>query len=606
MLMRNSTLIRLICLILSLFVVVSLLGACSKTETADTSSEPSSDSQSGDDSDIGDDEFEDDESGDDWNDMDDDYDDDWDDDYDDGEEDEDNYTEELFVYNGEEPVIKNYRGISSSIYHTTGFIMDDRYGRKYTQEQIDIELTRLEQAGIRFARQYYQPVIAWDNSANGGKGGWNFDGKSRIQYFWDYCKGLQSKNINVILSVGWHLAAYSNIDVGEMAAHPYINDLALYPNTFYGEEAGFDFSTCKNAEYVRMARESLRMGHFIAQTYKEGKKRGINNITHFLYFTETSYMNVTDPDGPGYMLLEGDSAPEYVHIVRTIQWKLKREGVYDLVSHIGPNQSREHGDGLLRYMLERNCQDMFDVWSLHCYPKGPDLTMNVYYDITDPIFRSYMQPLKDYGVYGKAEFWYDEGYCIADNSRNGIENGWAGLQNCVVGIVMQQRGLSNWSLWQIFDQLWIDSISTSVENINGIAICGSCPSLFVSSIPKAQYYATSLFGRYNGWRNSWAYRTNEDDLAYNGSDIHVGAVKLEDGSWTITVVNTGVDPYDFTVKFDKAIYQTLYRHKINVNTHIPTTAAHLPDADKTYANVKDIFTDTIEGGSVAIYTGVKG
>lgn len=599
--MRNSKLIKLICLILCLFVAVSLLGACSDSEpTANNSSEPSSDSQDGDNEDDGDDDFIDDGSGDDWSDLEDDY-----GSADDDEED-DEYVEELFVYNGEEPISKEYRGISASIYHISGYVMDDKYGRNYTQEQKDIELNRLHEAGIRFARQYFQPEHAWDNSLNGGKGGWNWAGQSRIKYFWDYCKALQTKDINVMLSVGWHLAAYSGIDTGSMASQPYINDTALYPDEFYGESAGFDFSTCKNAEYVRMAKESLRMGYFIAQTYKEAKARGINNISHFLYFTETSYMNTTDPNGPGYMEPAGDSAPEYIHIVKTIQWKLKKEGVYDLVDHIGPNQSREHGDGLVRYMLERGCEDMFDVWTMHFYPCGPDLTRDVYYDIADPVFQSYLQPLKDYGIFGKTEFWFDEGYAIADNSKNGIDNGWAGLQNCVIGITAQQRGINNWSLWQIFDQLWTDSISTSVENINGIAICGSCPSLHVSSIPKSQYYATSLFSRYNGWRNGWAYRTNQEDIKYDGSLLHIGAVKLEDGNWTITVVNTGVDSVDFTVKFDKAIYQTLYRHRINVNTHISTTAAHIPDADKTYANVKDIFTDTIEGGSVAIYTGVKG
>ena len=604
--MRNSKLIRLICLILCLFMAVSLLGACNNSEqTAENSSEPSSDSQNGENE--GDGVFTDDGSGDDWDGLDD-EDDGWGDydegdDYDDSE-DFDNNSAELFVYNSEEPISKEYRGISASVYRHDNFIMNEKFGRGYTDEQKEIELNRLQEAGIRFVRQYYQPAHAWNNSANGGKGGWDFGGTGRIQYFWDYCRGLQSKGVNVLLGVGWHLEVFAK-DSSSMAYTPYINNLAAYPNEYYGESAGFDFSTCKNDEYLRMAMESLRMGHFIAETYKYAKAHGINNITHFLYFVETSYMNSDRPNEDDYLAPEGDSAPEYVHVVKTIQWKLKKEGVYDLVEHIGPNQSREHGDGLVRYMLERGCEDMFDVWTMHFYPNSPELTSNVYYDIAAPIFESYVQPLKDYGIYGKAEFWFDEGYCTADNSKNGIDNGWAGLQNCVVGIAAQQKGIDNWSLWQIFDQLWADQISTSVENINGIAICGSCPSLLISSIPKTQYYATSLFGRYNGWRNGWAYRTNEEDLAYDGSYIHVGAVKLEDGSWTITVVNASIDDYDITINFDKAIYQTLYRHKVNVATIVPTTAARIPDADKTFANVKDVFTDTIEGCSVVVYTGLK-
>ena len=215
MLMRNSKLIKLICLILSLFVAVSLLGACNNSEpTADNSSAPS-DSQDGDnsgsDGENGDDEFTDDGSGDDWSDLEGDgYDDGYDDGYGDGdgdgdedyeEGDSDNFTEELFVYNSEEPVTKQYRGISASVYHSSGFVMDDKYGRNYTDEQKEIELTRLQQSGIRFARQYFRPEHAWDNAANGGKGGWNLGGNGRIKYFWDYCKGLQSKGINVAIDL---------------------------------------------------------------------------------------------------------------------------------------------------------------------------------------------------------------------------------------------------------------------------------------------------------------------------------------------------------------------------------------------------------------------
>ena len=116
-----------------------------------------------------------------------------------------------------------------------------------------------------------------------------------------------------------------------------------------------------------------------------------------------------------------------------------------------------------------------------------------------------------------------------------------------------------------------------------------------------------MFAKYNGYQNGKAYRTNNYELQnYGVGDIHIGAAQLEDGSWTITVINSYVEPYEITVEFDKAIYQTLYRHVNNVNTNIPSTAAKIADADKTFANVKDKFTDVIEGGSVVIYTGVKG
>ena len=249
---------------------------------------------------------------------------------------------------------------------------------------------------------------------------------------------------------------------------------------------------------------------------------------------------------------------------------------------------------------------MFDVWTAHFYPDATDASNNVYFDVIDPVFESYVQPLKDVGIFQKKEFWVDEFYCRSSNAKLGVDSPWAGLQMAVGGILAQQRGISNISLWQIFDQLWTDQANSGGEFMEGIHVCGSAPSLFVSSIPRSQYYTTSLFAKYHGYADGKSYRTNNAELQDMASDIHIGAAQLADGSWTITVVNAGIDDYEITVEFEKAIYQTLYRHVSTVTDIIPTTAAHLADADKTFANVKDKFIDVVPGATVAIYTGVKG
>lgn len=204
----------------------------------------------------------------------------------------------------------------------------------------------------------------------------------------------------------------------------------------------------------------------------------------------------------------------------------------------------------------------------------------------------------------------DEFYCRSEQMKLGADSPWAGLQTVIGAILAQQEGINNISLWQIFDQLWTDQTNTGGEFVNGIHVCGSAPSLFVSSIPRGQYYPTSLFARYNGFQNGKSYRTNEHenqaDYEKGNLGLHIGAAQLEDGNWTITVVNTDLEDATFSVTFDKAINKTLYRHVENVTTLVPTTAAHLADADKTYVNVGDKFIDTIPGGSVVIYTSIKG
>lgn len=603
--MRNSKLIKLICLLLCLFMAISLLGACSESGDTVSSSEPTtSTDEPADDDDTTDEEYDEPvDTGDS-----DDY---YEDEYEDEEYEEEDYEEAmlertLHVYNNEAPINDKYRGMSSTVYHAYGHMLDDQTGRVYTDEMMDLELSRLVDAGVRFARTRYTTLWAWDAVS----GGWNWDA-ARQTYYWNYCRNLQERGINVVQSVGWHLGCITELVKPSILEHDYVMASENYPTDLYGESNGYDFSKCKNAEYERMARESLRLGYAHAQILKEAKARGINNITHFLYFTEPSYAttktkNMPTEEDPAYGF-EGGEPEEYIFVVQTIQSMLKKEGVYDMVKHVGPNQgSIKHGDGLLRYMLERDLIDMFDVWSAHFYPQGTDATDNNYFSLIDPVFESYLQPLKDVGEYQNVEFWVDEFYCRAANSKLGNDNPWVGLQMAVGGIVAQQRGINNISLWQIFDQLWTDQTNTGGEFVNGIHACGSAPSLFVSSIPRAQYYTTSLFAKYHGYQNGKAYRTNNDVLQNEADYIHVGAAQLEDGSWTITVVNADIEPYTITVEFEKAIYQTLYRHVSNVNKIIPTNAARLADADKTFANVKDKFVDVIEPGAVAIYTGVKG
>ncbi|MBQ4131459.1 MAG: hypothetical protein IJD71_03875 [Clostridia bacterium] len=618
--MRNSKLIKLLCLILSIFMAVSLLGACSDKEGANSSepsvsSDPSSnnDDNSGDDNQAGDDtadnntdEFDqpsdgDDNSGDNWENNEPSEGDDEGDDDDEGVP----YSESLHVFNAEAPIISNYRGMSSTVYHAYGHMLDDKTGRAYNQEMLDLELNRLQNAGVHYARTRYTTEWAWDART----GGWNWD-STRMKYYWTYCKNLQDRNIEVLQQVGWHLGVVMKGDKGQptsITEHNYIKAANSYTDK-YGESASYDFSQCPDSNYRYYAKSSLRLAEAHAQLLLEAKKRGINNITHLMYFTEPSYASTEYPAPETYI---GKAADEYIFIVRTIQGKLKERGVYDMVKHVGPNFSCKQSNatnygGLARYILDKGNEDLFDIWTSHFYAQRGEAFDN-YYDVIHPTFEGYLKPMKDHGLYGKKEFWVDEFYCRSDNALLGVDSPWAGLQMAVGGIIAQQSGISNISTWQIFDQLWTDQSNTGGEFNNGIHVCGSAPSLFVSSIPKSQYYTTQLFAKYHGYENGKTFRTNNDALReVTSSDISIGAVQLADGSWTITVVNASLDDYEVTVEFDKAIYQTLYRHVSEVTKIVCTTAAHLADADKTFADVKDKFIDVVPAASVAIYTGIKG
>lgn len=634
--MKNN-LVRIISLFISAVMVFTLLCGCSKSckdsDTADVSSKDDidySDSDDTDDSDDFDDDWDDEDNWDDeddWDDWDDDDDEDYDDedDYEDDDEDddedgeEDEYVridDELHVYNSKTPIMTNYRGVSGSVYHAYGFMKDDSTGRVYTDEQMALELSRLYDSGIRYCRTRYTSQWAFDYSS----GKYDFN-SARFGYFCDYAKALAKQDTDVCLNFGWNfgyaLATGKNWiaeieymrgtmlpdDVytdAEQIASPTRFD--LYPEQ-YAESVGFNLDQYTDTYWRNLAIVGLRYGEFMAQSLEQLKARGINNISHIYWFTEPSYPDSTTPCYKGY------EADEYIFVMDIIMKKLEQRGVKSWVKHIGPDQgSIYHGDGLLRYLVvDKNRSDLFDVLSAHGYPSQTSSVSNTYGDYTSEVFSSYVQPLKDAGIFNNEagkEFWIDEFYTRTANQELGYDDAWLGLQNCVSFIMAQQIGIQNISLWQIFDQLWVDQNDTSGEFVNGIHTCGSAPSLFVSSIPRGQYYATGLFSKYNGSKNGTVYETN--NYVSDTMEMYIGCVELEDGNWTVTLVNAGMEDLNVTVDFEKAINKTLYRHVETVTETIPTTQAKLAGADKTFVDVEDKFCDTIPAASVVVYTSIKG
>lgn len=261
---------------------------------------------------------------------------------------------------------------------------------------------------------------------------------------------------------------------------------------------------------------------------------------------------------------------------------------------------------MMQYILKRDTE-VFDVWGSHTYPAGQSITSNLYYDLYQPIWESYMQPMKDYDLYDNTEFWVEEFQTRDQTFSVGRPDNtpWVGLQGVVAAIAAAQEGVSNISTWQSFDQLWTDQNNTNGEFLNGIHMCGHAPSLFMSSIPRGPYYIYGLYGKYNGYEGGTVYRTNIEDW-YWDSGLYINAVKLSDGNWTITVVNAEINDAVFTIDFEKSIGKTLYRHTENANDLVPDAYAELATVDKVYVDVEDKLIDKLPGGTVAIYTTIKG
>lgn len=518
-------------------------------------------------------------------------------------EDEDLLVESMNVYNSQAPIMTNYRGMSANVWHAFGFMKNDRTGRVYSNKMMDLELTRQYDAGIRFCRTRYNSRWMWNENL-----GWNWESE-RMNYFYDYCRALQSRSTSVLLNLGWHFFELTgqNASIGEVnylsgARSSNSNPDPSWTGRYgtipdrYGECFGYDLSQYDNY-YKNLAIGALRYAEWGAQTVLELKKRGINNVTHFLYFTECNYTT------------DRNTIPvkEYYFVCDLIKQKYVERGVDKMIQHVGPNQgSTDHQTEQLNYILkEKGRTDLFDVYTDHCYLRTEDVTRDVYGDLAFEWFNAFVQPLKDTGIFNNGsgkEFWIDEFNCGISGKVMGDDMPWSGVQNVVGAIVAQKVGIQNIVFWQLYDQLWTDQNNTGGEFKNGIQITGCAPSLFESSIPHSQYYLTSLFSRYNGSKNGTVYNTSTGEN-YNG--VYIGCVKLSNGDYTVSVVNTNAESVDLTVLFDKAINKTLFRHLETVNV-VPETQAHLASADKTYVSVKNKFRDVLPAGAVAIYTSVKG
>lgn len=533
------------------------------------------------------------------------------------DEEEDKYADyrQLAVYNAKTPATNNYMGMSGDVYHAFSFMKDESTGRVYTDKQMDLELGTSDRFGVRYTRTRFDTKWCFNTATNG----WDF-GMKRMGYFYDYCKAIKDKlgkDGTVILQLGYNWPAIYEGGAGSITETDYVYG---YGTDIYGESNTFANCIAKKYKqegseiartnyrgqqetvteyYNRMGRSALRLAYGYAQLLKDAKARGINNIGYLIYFTEPSSDWNLPADIP-----QGYTANEYLYVCKTMKNVLEAEGVAGWVKHMGPNEVSQEA-GLTRWVLERE-PDLFDAVSTHYYFQASSNSDDVFYDLTAPVMENWQSILIDNNLYGKKELWIDEaiaGTMTADPYDKGWKtmDGWVGLQTALCGIVAQQYGFNNYIIWELHDEIWTDLGPSGGQFNNGIHDTGIIPSLFISSIPGEAYYTLGLFTRYNGYKNGKAYHTNVGD----DSGVYVGAVQLEDGSWTVTVVNCEVEDVDCMVRFDKPIHQTLYRHSQSAVNIKATSEARLASVDKVYKDVKSAFVDTVPAASVVVYTGLR-
>jgi hypothetical protein len=518
------------------------------------------------------------------------------------EENQEQYGEDIVfqlnAFNGSAPIIDSYRGMSATVYHAFGFMKDDKTGRAYTDEMLDLEIDRLQRMGVRTCRTKVNTPWLWSQSANN----WDLD-SVRANYFYDYCKELQSRDMNIVMQLGWDVEFVIEIIKGGKDAQQETKYLDGRGEDINGESVGYNLSGL-DEYWTRVTKAAYRWGYLYVNLINELKARGIHNVDYLMFFTEPSNRKA---DGSYHPEGAGPSAGNYTRLCRIIKDYLVDADVLDGILTMGGAQGGNN-DQLLRYILKTD-PELFEINACHTYPSAQYITDNVYYDSAAEYFTRVMGAMHEYGAFGKKEYWCDEfsardAACNA-NRMQPDEHPWYGLQGVVGALCAQSFGVSNIITWQAADQLWTDQTNTSGEFVDGIHMCGAMPSLFNSDAPRGEYYMWGLFSKYNGYQNGKVYKTDYDK-EYWFSGLHLGVLEHEDGNWTITVVNAdSIEDRTFQLNLEKAIGKTLYRHSENVYTCQRNTGAIIADVDKVYVGVKDKLKDTLPAGTVAIYTTIK-
>lgn len=638
----KTSIVKLICMLLCLALSLSAFAGCHSTKQGDTSSDAA---QVEIDTPTGDDTAEEpapEESIDDWG-TDDGYGDDYND-YGDGDDGTQSEPIHAFnVYNSEKPINTNYMGMSGDVWHTYSHMKDESTGRVYTDEQIEKELTISKEMGVRYTRTFFTTRFVWNNEI----GNWDLN-SNRYGWFIDYCKNVQKYldgegKIILGFGMGHNGMVYGGEGGTVLTQTPYIYghgaDLNGEYNTYqdcvateYAEKSnksawdmyqkrrkasdknfkvdGQYLSTGDEAadkavtvaeNYARMGKAAIRLAAVYVDILLEAKARGVNNIAYLLYYTEpSSAWDLPEEWQMGYY------ANEYLFTCMTMKNVLKKAGIAGDYKHMGPNQYVPHGQGLLKYVAERE-PALFDAMSVHQYVTGSGNADTAISYSSYEIFSDWSKTMKENGLLGKSEFWVDEAMAGSDtsdpyNAGWVTKDAWCGLQTALQGIICQQVGIDNYVVWQWHDMIFTDLGPSGGQFNNGIHDTGIKPSYFISSIPGEAMYTLGLFTRYNGHKNGTVYRTTNFEDCYN---VYMGAVKLENGSWTVTVINTDVMDAEIHIDFDKAINQTLYRHTQCTGDVKVTSQCKLAQVDKVYKDVGKVIVDTVPGGSVTVYTGCR-
>ncbi len=492
------------------------------------------------------------------------------------------------VKNDSDPLSKTFRGITSTVYHPSEYLSRDPHERKYTDEMLDLELTRLKNSGIKFVRTMF-----WSNWMYTGNPDqpWDTENQTMLE-FYEWCKKVEEYDLQVIPMMMWSYSALFYGGSNYLVECDYLipkvlddNGDAVLTQDFgiYHDQIDHELQNERCADWVVTAAKGIY-------------DHGVTNLFGFFFGNEPH------EDGG---LAEGAFAKWQVATFSACEAALKEagfrnKGADNYITLIGPNQScTTDRAGLAKYFMS-NAPQVFDIYSSHRTVNTQAPTDDPY-DAIAPIFSGWMEVMDLFELRYQKEFWCDEFGSNGDeyNEAGDLDDPWHAVNIATQHMAAFNAGTSAISVWQFLDQTWPDYYGSGGEYEYGAQRSGSAPSLYKTEVPWSLYYGTALFAKFSGNENGTTYETKALDEA---SGLYAQAIKLADGGWSILLVNMTTDEKTFTFNFEKELDATLYRYMHDAGTLKPTTAANVAVADKGFKNVQKTFTDTVPGGAIVAYS----
>ena len=499
----------------------------------------------------------------------------------------------LYVKNGSDPIIENFRGLTGSVYHATEFLDMDPNGRYYTDEMIDYELSRYREAGFKYVRTQFKSdwMYSGDDSDP-----WDWENEKMLG-FYEFCKKAEEHELEVLVVFGW---LYSAMMMGGTENDSFLEVPYLMPREL--DENG-DPIVVRHwwgiySEKLDYEEQNRRYADWGVQFIKALEEHGVKNANNLIVFNE--------PKENG-----GMATGAYIEYEKetflALHNALKDAGLRDRVTLIGPNQNSKSGTAGMAaaFMSDKKYSEIFDIYSSHTTPSGATSTDDVY-EAAYSLYTGFMQRVEDYELLNVKEFWLDEfstngDMHLGDNDSN--DDTWQGTQTATVILAAYNAGISAISTWQFIDQTWAGYYGSGGEYLYGTQILGSMRSLYNSETPFPSYYAVSLLSKFSGDGKGKTYFT---EFSEDHPGVYIAAVQLESGDWSFFVVNMTSDTKEININLEESLGgATLYRYMYSPSTVKPTSSAKLITADKGYKNVENNILDTLEGGSVVVYSTVE-